>query len=77
MSGATRDRRFGVWIVGYRDPERPTEILDGGGFVVTDEGEVHDLGSAPGAVDELMLDLGRKANPAHRVRSGRRVCPRR
>ena len=58
-SRATRERRFGVWVIGYRDPERPDEMLDGGGLVVTDEGDVHDLGSAPGALDDLMLALGR------------------
>ncbi len=52
---ATRSLRFAVWVVGYRDPERPGEALDGGGLVVTDDGNVHDLGSAPGSLDDLMV----------------------
>jgi len=59
VAGASRDRRFDVWVTGYRDPESPDEMLDGGGLVVTDEGDVHNLGSAPGALDDLMLSLGR------------------
>jgi hypothetical protein len=47
VSHATRDHRCGVWIIGYRDPALPDEMLDGGGLVVTDAGDVHDLGSAP------------------------------
>ena len=56
---ATRNRRFGVWIVAYREPARPGESNDGGGLVVTDEGSVHDLSSAPGSLDDLMIALGR------------------
>ncbi len=59
VSSAIRDRRFGVWVIGYRDPYRPDEMLDGGGLVVTDAGDVHVLGSAPGSLDNLMLALGR------------------
>jgi len=59
VSRATRDHRYGVWIIGYRDPALPDEMLDGGGLVVTDAGDVHDLGSAPGALGDLMLTLGR------------------
>ncbi len=59
VSRATRERRYGVWIIGYRDPARPDEMLEGGGLVVTDEGDVHDLGSAPGSLDDLMHALGR------------------
>lgn len=57
---ATRDRRFGVWVVAYRDPATPDEMLDGGGLVVTDEGEVCNVGSTPDAVERLMMDLGRE-----------------
>lgn len=60
-SGETtnRNRRFGVWIVGYRETARPGAPLDGGGLLVTDEGDVYDLGSEPGALDDLMIALGR------------------
>lgn len=54
----TRNRRFGVWIVGYREPARPGDRLDGGGLVVTDDGGVHDLGSTPGSLFDLMEALG-------------------
>lgn len=55
---ATRNKRFGVWIVDYHDPAHPDEVLVGGGLVVTDDGEVHNLGSAPGSLDDLMIALG-------------------
>jgi uracil-DNA glycosylase len=55
---ASRDKRHGVWVVGYRDPEQPDEVLDGGALVVTDEGEIHSIGSTPDAVDHLMESLG-------------------
>jgi hypothetical protein len=55
---ATRDRRYGVWIVTYGDPADPDVMLDGGGLVVTDAGDVHNLDSAPGALDRLMAALG-------------------
>jgi hypothetical protein len=29
-----------------------------GGLVVTDDGDVHELGSAPGSLDDLMIALG-------------------
>jgi hypothetical protein len=54
----TRNRRFGVWVVGYRDAARSGEPFDGGALVVTDDGDVHDLGSAPGSLDHLMVALG-------------------
>lgn len=56
---ATRSLRFGVWLVGYRDPAAPDLPLDGGGLVVTDDGDVHEVGSAPGSLDDLMNALGR------------------
>ncbi len=56
---ATRSQRFGVWIISYGDPAAPGEQLDGGGLVVMDDGDVHDLGSAPGSLDDLMIALGR------------------
>ncbi|WP_202865428.1 uracil-DNA glycosylase [Ornithinimicrobium sufpigmenti] len=56
---ASRDKKHGVWVVGYRDPKQPDETLDGGALVVTDEGEVHSIGSTPDAVDHLMESLGR------------------
>lgn len=55
--GAHWDKKHGVWVVAYRDPVHPEEVLMGGGLVVTDEGEVHSLGSAPGALDLLMDSL--------------------
>lgn len=57
-SRATRNQRFGVWLVHYHDPARPDERLDGGGLVVTDAGQVLSLSSVPGALDDLMLALG-------------------
>jgi hypothetical protein len=57
--GATRDRQYDVWVVGYRDPERLEVMLVGGALVVTDEGDVHEVGSAPDALDLLMLRIGR------------------
>ncbi len=56
---ATRDRRYGILIVAYRDPAEPEVRLDGGGLVVADDGDVHNLGSAPGSLDDLMSALGR------------------
>jgi hypothetical protein len=56
---ASRNRRYRVWIAAYIDPAEPDVMLDGGGLVVTDDGEVHNLGSAPGSLDSLMADLGR------------------
>ena len=45
---ASRNRRYGVWLVDYRDPAGPEEMLVGGGLVVTDAGDVYDVGSVPG-----------------------------
>ncbi len=56
---ATRNKKHGVWVVDYRDPDRPEEMLIGGALVVTDKGEVHGIGSTPDAVDVLMESLGR------------------
>jgi len=56
---ATRNVRYGVSVVAYRDPTEPDEELTRGGLVVTDDGEVHNLGSAPGSLDDLMMALGR------------------
>lgn len=56
---ATRDQVHGVWVVSYVDPSHPVEMLVGGALVVTDDGEVHEMGSAPGALRHLMESLGR------------------
>ncbi len=56
---ASRNKKHGVWVVDYRDPDQPNEMLIGGALVVTDEGEVHGIGSTPDAVDVLMESLGR------------------
>lgn len=56
---ASKDKKHGVWVVGYSDPDHPDEMLIGGAMVVTDEGEVHTIGSTPDAVDLLMQSLGR------------------
>ncbi|GAB3077685.1 hypothetical protein [Pedococcus soli] len=53
---AARER--GVWVVSYQDPADPDAGLEGGGLVVTDSGDVHDLSSAPGSLDMLVLELG-------------------
>lgn len=55
---ARRHRRYGVWLVDYVDPAAPDELLVGGALVVTDARAVHDVGSAPGSLDDLMLALG-------------------
>lgn len=54
---ASRDKKHGVWVVGYRDPDHAEEMLIGGALVVTDDGEVHSIGSTPDAVDVLMQSL--------------------
>ena len=51
--------RQGVWVVSYEDPSHPDEILYGGALVVTDDGRVHNISSVPGALDDLLMDLGR------------------
>ncbi|WP_206063288.1 hypothetical protein [Nocardioides sp. HDW12B] len=56
---ASKNKRHGVWIVDYHDPDHPNEMLIGGALVVTDDGEVHTIGSTPDAVDRLMESLGR------------------
>lgn len=56
---AARNVRFDVWLVDYREPADLDEMLVGGGLVVTDAGEVHDISSVPGALDDLMLALDR------------------
>ena len=56
---ASRNERHGVWVVDYRDPDHPDEMLIGGGLVVTDDGDVHSIGSTPDSVDLLMESLGR------------------
>lgn len=58
-SRVTRTSDFGVWLVCYVDPARPDEMLTGGELVVTDEGDIHDVGSVPGSLDDLMIALGR------------------
>lgn len=58
VASATRDRRWPAWVVSYLDPASPDAVLVGGALVVTDDGVVHDVGSAPGSVDLLMLGLG-------------------
>lgn len=52
---AAIDHDHGVRVVSYGDPARPGEQLTGGALVVTDAGEVHSIGSAPGEVG-LLLD---------------------
>lgn len=59
VSRASRSVRYGVWLVDYRDPADLDAMLIGGSLVVTDEGDVHDISSVPGALDDLMLALGR------------------
>jgi uracil-DNA glycosylase len=44
--------------VSYHDPHLPDELLTAGALVVTDTGEVHELSSAPSALDELMAQFG-------------------
>ena len=60
VSGASRDKKHGVWVVSYRAPDHPDEMLIGGALVVTDDGDVHTIGSTPDAVDHLMESLGRR-----------------
>ena len=56
-------RERGVWVVSYGNPDRPDEVLDGGGLVVTDDGGVHNLSSAPGALDDLLMSLDLVRSP--------------
>lgn len=56
---AAREADYGAWTVAYAVADHPDEILTGGGLVVTDQGEVYDVGSTPGALTELMTSLGR------------------
>jgi uracil-DNA glycosylase len=58
---ASRNNKHGVWVVDYRDPDHPDEMLIGGALVVTDEGDVHGIGSTPDAVEVLMESLGRSS----------------
>jgi uracil-DNA glycosylase len=62
---ATRDSRYGVWIVSYRDPAEPDVMLDGGGLVVTDEGDVHNLSSVPESLEDVMMDLSHGHDATH------------
>lgn len=48
-----------AWVIAYRDSARPDEMLDGGGLVVTDEGDCYSVGSAPGEFERLMMRLDR------------------
>lgn len=57
---ASRNKEYGVWVVDYRDPDHPDEMLTGGALLVTDEGEVHPIGSTPNAVGLLMDSQGRR-----------------
>jgi uracil-DNA glycosylase len=59
VARATFDRRFSVWVIGYIDPDSPEDVLSGGGLVVTEDGEVHNVGSATGSLESLMSGLGR------------------
>lgn len=60
---AHRDRRWPVWVISARDPERPREMLLGGVFVVTDDGAVYSISSTPAGVDDLMDVLGIQPEP--------------
>jgi uracil-DNA glycosylase len=58
VRSAKLERRFGVWVVSYIDPRAPEAMLDGGALVVTDAGDVYEVGSAPGSLEKLMDDVG-------------------
>lgn len=60
---AHRDRRWPVWVIAARDPDRPSEMLLGGAFVVTDDGAVHSIGSSPDGVEDLMDVLSIQPEP--------------
>jgi len=47
---------LGAWVVSYVDRARPTEMLDGGGLLVTDEGEVLSVGSVPGEIERVLSE---------------------
>lgn len=55
---SSRHASYGIWTVACVDPDQPDEMLTGGALVVTDAGEVHPVGSVPGALEELMAELG-------------------
>ncbi len=55
QNGLRRDKRLGLWHVGYYDPEHPDEVLCGGGLAVWDDGRVESVSSAdPGMLDHQM-----------------------
>jgi hypothetical protein len=50
-------KRRGSWLVSYGDPERPDELVCGGCLIVQDDGTVHEVGSLPDELDEVLMDL--------------------
>lgn len=55
--GARRDRRLGLWRVGYYDPEFPDVILDGGELAVWDDGRVESVSSANPLMSECQMEF--------------------
>lgn len=47
----------GLWIVGYRDPQRPDVVLDGGGLVVSSDGPVYGISSVPGQRELIGVEV--------------------
>jgi hypothetical protein len=62
QSGMTVDENYvcpnpylDLWIVGYSDPQRPREPIDGGGpIIVLPDGQTYELGGGPGHPREFL-----------------------
>ncbi|MGE3447470.1 MAG: uracil-DNA glycosylase [Microbacteriaceae bacterium] len=54
LVAARAARHRDAWVVGYVEADNPGAMLDGGGLVVTAEGEVIDVGSVPGEIDRVL-----------------------
>lgn len=50
--------RQSLWIVGYRDPQHPDVVLDGGGLVVVPStGPVYEISSVPGQPELIGVEV--------------------
>ncbi len=45
--GHQRNKRLGLWRIGYCDPDHPDDVLCGGDLAVWDDGRVEPVGSSP------------------------------
>lgn len=58
-----------VWIVAYVDPAEPDVMLTGGALAVTEDGDVHNIGSAPDdpVLHELIFSASDDVNKGDRM----------